>query len=79
MGRLWVVADVTRQEQSQIQFDQQTGQLEAMRRLSRQLHRIGTIDHVFERTVPVLYELFGVNSRGELMARFIDRRALPHR
>lgn len=69
IGRLWVVSEVTSQEQNQKLLDQQTSQLQALKRLGHQLCQINSVEALMEQAPPVLYELFGVEAMGLALRR----------
>jgi diguanylate cyclase (GGDEF)-like protein/PAS domain S-box-containing protein len=64
IGRLWVVQEITPQEQSQRLLDQQTSQLQALKRLGPQLGDASDPAGLLERAAKQLFEIFGVEAVG---------------
>jgi diguanylate cyclase (GGDEF)-like protein/PAS domain S-box-containing protein len=64
VGKLWVVSEVTSQQQNQKLLDQQTRQLQSLRWLGRMLHQIHGVDELLERTAAWLFEMFDVEAIG---------------
>lgn len=64
MGRLWVVSEITSQDQSQRLLNQQTSQLQGVKRLGQELAQIRDADQFLERAATLLYELFEVETVG---------------
>ena len=64
MGRLWVVKEITPQEQSQRMVSQQSKQLTALRQVAQELSDTGSIDELLARAGESLFEVFGVEALG---------------
>lgn len=64
VGRLWVVEEITSQEQTQRLIDQQSQLLAAMRHVGHALIGVHTTDQVMEKTVERLSHMLGVEAVG---------------
>lgn len=64
IGRLWVVQEITSQEQSQRLLEQQTSQLQALKRLGPQLSDASDPKTLLERAAFQLFDIFGVEAVG---------------
>jgi len=69
IGRLWVVAEITSQERNQKLLDQQTVQLQSLKRLGQQMSQINTQDQLLERVAILLFDMFGVEAMGIALRR----------
>ncbi len=63
-GRLWVVQDMTLQDQHERLIQLQNDQLRAIRRLGHDLVEVRSLDELAQRTVQMLYDLLGVEMIG---------------
>ena len=64
VGRLWVVQEVTAQDQTERLMQQQANQLHVLKRLGYELRDIRSVDDLVMRTSKLLYEMFGVECVG---------------
>ncbi len=64
IGRLWVVQEITSQEQSQRLLEQQSSQLQALKKLGPQLSDVSDPKTLLERAASQLFEIFGVEALG---------------
>lgn len=64
IGRLWVLQEITSQEQNQRLLAQQTSQLQALKRLGHELCEISGIDDLLVKASQQLFEIFGVEAVG---------------
>jgi diguanylate cyclase (GGDEF)-like protein/PAS domain S-box-containing protein len=64
IGRLWVLQEITSQEQNQRLLAQQTSQLQALKRLGLELAEISGIDDLLQKASQQLFEIFGVEAVG---------------
>lgn len=64
VGRLWVVQEITSQEQSQRLLSQQSSQLNALRQIGQDLAKLESVDDLITRAANRLYEVFGVEAVG---------------
>ena len=69
VGRLWVVQDITQQEQNQRLLQQQADQLQALKRLGPQLSDVADRDLLMERVCKQLFDVFGVEAIGLALRR----------
>lgn len=69
IGRLWVVQEITQQEQNQKLLNQQTSQLQALKHLGPQLNDATTLEGLMERASKQLYEVFAVEAMGLAIRR----------
>ncbi len=73
LGRLWVVQEITSQEQSQRLAEQQAKLLVALRQLTQRLSQIGELDELLTVASDELYEIFGVDTVG-IAVRYANAR-----
>lgn len=64
VGRLWVVQDMTIQDQNERLIRQQTDQLRAIKRLGHELRELRNVDGLLERSVELLFHLFDIEMIG---------------
>ncbi|MEX0776456.1 MAG: diguanylate cyclase [Phycisphaeraceae bacterium] len=69
VGRMWVVREMSHQEQNQRLLDQQTWQLQAMRRMAQQLADVHSVDELLQQTAQGLREVFEVEMVGLAIRR----------
>lgn len=69
MGKLWVVQEITAQEQNERLLKQQSHQIGVLKRLGHELRDVRTIDELLHRTAEVLYEMIGVEAVGVALRR----------
>lgn len=71
VGRLWVVQEVTPQEQIQRLLNQQTRQLQVLKKLTQTLGGMSALRQVVEVACHEVYEAFGVDAVG-IALRYAD-------
>lgn len=64
LGRLWVVQEITSQEQSERLLETQAAQLQALKQVSVRLSDAGDVDALLERAGRRLHEVFHVDAVG---------------
>ncbi len=69
VGRLWVVQDISHQEQIHRLAGQQNAQLQALRNIGEALAGVATVDELLERAVSALFECMGVETVGLAVRR----------
>ena len=76
IGRLWVVREITAIEQNQRLLEQQSMQIQSLRRLGEQLNEVGDTYELLERTVRVIRQVGSVDAVGlALRCDHDDRRS----
>ena len=76
IGRLWVVREITAIEQNQRLLEQQSMQIQSLRRLGEQLNEVGDTYELLERTVCVIRQVGSVDAVGlALRCDHDDRRS----
>ncbi len=69
VGRLWIVTDVSQQDQVQRLLTQQTAQLQAMRQISQRLASVVGLDDLLVRAAAQLYQVMGIEAIGLAIRR----------
>ncbi len=64
VGRLWVVQDVTAQEQNERLLRQQSLQLGALKRIGYELRDVRSVNELLAKAADLLYEMIGVEAVG---------------
>ena len=64
LGRLWVVQEITAQEQAERLVRQQANQLDALKRMGAALRDLTDLDAMLQRIAQLMYELMGVEAVG---------------
>ncbi len=73
VGRLWVVQEVTVQEQNERLIRQQSHQISSLKRLAMELQDVRSVDDLLYRTADILHEMLGVETVG--LALRCDRKS----
>ena len=73
VGRLWVVEEVTVQEQNERLIRQQGHQISSLKRLAMELQDVRSVDELLYRSADILHEMLGVEAVG--LALRCDRKS----
>ncbi len=76
IGRLWVVKDVTVEEESQNLAREQENRLQALRRMNERLEGVDTVSELLERLAQLLYGVMNVDTLGITLRRGFDAHEL---
>jgi diguanylate cyclase (GGDEF)-like protein/PAS domain S-box-containing protein len=69
VGRLWVVQEITAQEQNEKLLRHQSHQLGALKRLGQELRDVRNIDQLLHTTAEVVFDMIGVEAVGVALRR----------
>jgi diguanylate cyclase (GGDEF)-like protein len=69
VGRLWMVSEISTQEQSQRLLEQQTTQMQALRKIVQHINHVTEPDALMSEAARLLFDVFGVEAVGMAVRR----------